>query len=117
MPTPPPPQINDDVRRAAAVRAVEVRRARAAFKQELRDERLSLAEVFERAEHDEVVASTRISVVLGCLPRLGPTRTGRIMEQVRIAESRRVRGVGPKQRAVLLETVGRIGAGLVERRR
>jgi hypothetical protein len=98
-----PPQLTDAQRQAALVKAAEARRARAEIKELLRTGSLSLTDVFERAEDDQVVASTKVFAVLVSLPGFGKIKAKRLMEDLGIAENRRVRGLGDRQRAKLLE--------------
>ena len=98
-----PPQLTDAQRQAALAKAAEARRARAEMKELLRTGSLSLAEVFDRAEDDKVVASTKVFAVLISLPGFGKIKAKRLMEDLGIAENRRVRGLGDRQRAKLLE--------------
>ncbi|MFC2177335.1 integration host factor, actinobacterial type [Actinomycetota bacterium] len=98
-----PPQLTDAQRQAALAKAAEARRARAELKELLRTGSLSLTDVFERAESDQVVASTKVFAVLISLPGFGKIKAKRLMEDLGIAENRRVRGLGDRQRAKLLE--------------
>lgn len=98
-----PPQLTDAQRQAALVKAAEARRARAEMKELLRTGSLSLTDVFERAEDDQIVASTKVFAVLVSLPGFGKIKAKRLMEDLGIAENRRVRGLGDRQRAKLLE--------------
>ena len=98
-----PPQLTDAQRQAALAKAAEARRARAELKELLRTGSLSLTDVFERAEGDKVVASTKVFAVLISLPGFGKIKAKRLMEDLGIAENRRVRGLGDRQRAKLLE--------------
>lgn len=98
-----PPQLTDEQRRAALAKAAEARRARAEMKELLRTGSLTLSEVFERAEDDNIVANTKIFAVLISLPGFGKIKAKRLMEDLSIAENRRVRGLGERQREKLLE--------------
>lgn len=100
------PELTDDARRAALQKAAEARRIRAEVKQQLREGRITLADVIARAEEDEVIGKTKVSAVLEALPRIGKKTARRTMEQLDISESRRLRGLGERQRARLLETFG-----------
>lgn len=104
MPTPPP--LSDEQRRAALAKAAEARRVRAELKASLQDGSIGLADVFARAEEDEVVASTKILTVLESLPHIGKVRSRRTLAELKISERQRVRGVGRNQRARLLEVFG-----------
>jgi hypothetical protein len=99
----PPPKLTDEQRAAALEKAAEARRVRAEVKELLKSGSLTLAEVFERAESDDIVAGTKISAVLVSMPGLGKVKAKRLMEEHGIADSRRIRGLGPRQREVLLD--------------
>ncbi len=103
------PELSDDARRAALEKAAVARRIRAELKQQLRDGDITLAQVIERAATDEVVGKTRVSAVLEALPRIGTKTARRTMEQLDISESRRLRGLGDRQRTRLLEAFDESG--------
>lgn len=98
-----PPQLTDAQRRAALAKAAEARRVRAEMKELLRTGSLTLSEVFDRAAEDNIVANTKIFAILISLPGFGKIKAKRLMEDLGIAENRRVRGLGDRQRAKLLE--------------
>ncbi len=64
---------------------------------------LTLAELLDQAESDETVGKMKVLSVLESLPGLGKVKARRLMAAVGIAESRRLQGLGTKQRADLLE--------------
>jgi hypothetical protein len=45
--------------------------------------------------------------LISALPAIGEVKAARIMEQGSIAQSRRIRGLGPKQREVLFNALVR----------
>ncbi len=98
-----PPKLTDEQRKAALAKAAEARRARAEMKELLRTGSLTLSEVFERAADDPIVANTKAFAVLISLPGFGKIKAKRLMEDLGIAENRRIRGLGDRQRAKLLE--------------
>lgn len=65
---------------------------------------VKLSEVIKQAETDEVVAKMKVLSVLESLPGIGKVSARRTMEDLGIAESRRLSGLGDKQKAALLET-------------
>ena len=101
MPLPPPLPPED--RSAALAKAAAARRQRAEIKDKLKMGSLSLKELFEQADRDEVLAKTYGLHVLESLPGVGKVRARRIMKEVGISESRRVRGIGTQQRDALLK--------------
>ncbi len=97
-----PPKLTDEQRRAALVKAAAARRTRAEIKELLRTGSLSLAEVLDRAETDDVVAGIKVSSLLVAVPGMGKIKAKRLMEEHGIAENRRIRGLGSRQRSTLL---------------
>jgi hypothetical protein len=96
------PQLSEQERKAAAEAALVARRRRAAVKKELADGQIGLAEVFDLGKVEPAVAKMRVSDLLAAMPRIGPVRAQAIMEQSDIAASRRLRGLGERQRLALL---------------
>lgn len=102
MPRVAPPDVD---RAAAAQAAVAARRARAAVKRDIHDRVRSAVEVLETAWIEPSTgaeASLRVRELLISVPSLGPTRVARVMAQLGIAESKRVGGLGIRQRRRLL---------------
>lgn len=94
-----------DVDRAAASRAaVAARRARAAVKKDVATHVRTPLEVVETAWLGESTlpeASLRVKELLGSITGLGPIRVQKIMGQLGIAETKRVGGLGTRQRRAL----------------
>ncbi len=101
------PPLSDEQRQQARHAATEARRRRAEVKQALRTGDRSLAEVLEAAEHDDVVAHTKVVDVLKSLPRVGAVRAGKVMARLEIAPNRRLRGLGKHQTAALVAEFAR----------
>ena len=66
---------------------------------------LSLREVLDAGDKDEVVGKTKMLAILESLPGLGKVKARRLMDQIGIADTRRVKGLGDNQRIKLLEIV------------
>ena len=75
----------------------------AEVKARLKLNRLSLRDLFDQSDADEMLAKLKVVSVLESLPGVGKVRARRIMSDLDISESRRLRGLGTKQRAALLE--------------
>ena len=99
------PERTADQRREASARAIAARRRRAEVGGALKAGDLDLAGLLELAQRDEAVGGMRVSAVLESLPRMGPRRSAEAMSRLRIAPSRRLRGLGSIQRAALLDLV------------
>ena len=97
-----PPKLTPEQRAAALEKAAAARRERAELKQLLRDGNVTLAELMERVDTDDAVGGMKVKAVLTSLPGLGKVKTVRLMEDLGIAENRRMRGLGSKQREGLL---------------
>jgi hypothetical protein len=101
-----PPVLSAEQRRAALEKAAEARRVRAEVKQLLKMGTITFPELLDRAAEDQVIAGIRVAAVLESLPGTGKVKAKRIMEQHGIAINRRLRGLGTRQREVLLELFG-----------
>jgi hypothetical protein len=100
-----PPALSTETRMAALEKAAEVRRARAELKDRLKMGSVSLQEVLDAAAHDEMIGKTKMLTVLESLPGLGKVKARRLLDEIGIADTRRVRGLGDNQRRRLLESV------------
>ena len=98
----PLPKLTPEQRTAALAKAAEMRKARAALKEQLKAGKTTLPAVLDRAATDEVVGKLKVSAVLQSLPGIGKIRATQIMEKLKIADSRRLKGLGDQQRKALL---------------
>ena len=98
----PLPVLNEEQRRQALEKAAEARRKRAEVKAELKSGKRSLTDILN-AQTSETVGKMKVSTVLESLPGVGKVRARKLMEKLDISASRRVRGLGAKQRGALLE--------------
>ena len=102
----PLPTLTEEQRKEALAKAAEARRARADVKNQLKTEKLSLRDILSR-NNDDVVGKMKVSSVLESLPGVGKVRARKIMERLDISATRRVRGLGAKQRDALLTEFGK----------
>jgi hypothetical protein len=98
------PELDPEQRRAALEKAAEARRIRAELKQMLKAGEVSLRDVLDRAATAEPLAKMKVADVIEAMPAFGPVKARRLMEELDIAPSRRIRGLGPRQREALLTT-------------
>jgi len=103
----PLPQLTEEQRRQALLKAAEARKRRAEVKAQLKNGGLGLSEILERAEADEIVGKMKVSAMLEALPGVGKVRAQKVMEELNISTSRRLRGLGDKQKQALKERFGR----------
>ena len=98
----PLPTLTPEQRAAALEKAAQARKARAELKDKLKHSGESLKSVLDRGVTDDVIGKMKVSAVLESLPGVGRVRAAKIMERLEISPTRRVRGLGAKQRAALV---------------
>ncbi|MFD3776392.1 integration host factor, actinobacterial type [Streptomyces sp. NPDC058612] len=96
MPVLTPAQRAEAQRKAAAVR-----KERSELMAALKAGELPLTALLKR--DDAVVGRIRVRRVLQSLPGIGAVRAGRLLTDLSISDTRRIQGLGPRQRARLLE--------------
>ncbi|HBL37389.1 MAG TPA: integration host factor [Firmicutes bacterium] len=101
----PLPQLTLEEKKQALKKAQQVRSQRAKIRQDLKAGRTGIREVLEQTDSD-VVAKMRVAYLLESLPRIGKVRTRKIMNEIGIDETRRVQGLGSRQRQALIERFG-----------
>jgi len=112
-----PPEVD---RIAGSRAAVAARRARAEVKRQVASRERTALDVAETAwagEPSAPEATLRVSELLRSIPRLGPTRAARIMQDLRISDSKRVGGLGSRQRTELREYLAGRDSGASPRSR
>lgn len=100
-----PPALTPEQRTAALAKAAEARTARAELKSRLKMGSLSLAEAL--ASGDNTVGKLKVVSLLESLPGVGKVKARKIMEDIGIADNRRVQGLGQQQKASLLDQLGK----------
>ena len=100
---PLPPALSPEQRAAALEKAAAARRQRSELKDKLKMGSLSLRELIDQAGTDEVIGKMKVVTVLESLPGLGKVKARRLMEEIGISDSRRIQGLGEKQRQSLFE--------------
>jgi guanylate kinase len=96
-----PPEVD---RAAGSRAAVAARRARAEVKRQVASRERTALDVAQSAWAGDPAApeaTLRVSELLKSVPTLGPTRTERVMAELGIAASKRVGGLGSRQRVHL----------------
>lgn len=101
-----PPSLSPEQRRAALTKAAAARRQRAELKEKLKMGSITLGELIDQGDRDEVVGKMKVVAVLESLPGLGKVKARRLMEQLQISEARRIQGLGANQREALLKEFG-----------
>ena len=96
------PQLTPEQRAAALEKAAQARKVRAELKDKLKRGATDLPEVLKQADEDEIIGKMKVSALLESMPGVGRVKARRIMAELGIAESRRLRGLGQHQVAALV---------------
>ena len=100
------PSLTPEQRAAALEKAAAARKARAALKVRLKSSGTSLNDVLADGDDDEVIGKMKVVAVLEAMPGVGKIRAAKIMQRLEISPSRRIRGLGVKQREALVREFG-----------
>ena len=96
------PQLTPEQRAAALEKAAAARKVRAELKERLKRGGTDLKQVLKDAETDEILGKMKVSALLEALPKVGKVKAQELMTELEIAPSRRLRGLGDRQRRALL---------------
>jgi DNA uptake protein ComE-like DNA-binding protein len=99
------PNLSPEDRKKALEKAAQARQARADLRQQIKSGKLTFAAVMKKAD-DPVVARMKVSTLLESLPGFGKAKAAKIMSELEISESRRVQGLGARQREQLMRRLG-----------
>jgi hypothetical protein len=99
-----PPQLTPEQRAAALAKAAEARAARAEIKHRLKMGSLSLNDAL--ASEDNNVGKLKVVSLLESLPGVGKVKARKVMDEIGIADNRRVQGLGSQQRQALRDALG-----------
>jgi ATP-dependent Clp protease adapter protein ClpS len=94
------PSLTPEEKKKALEKAQTMRKARAELRVQLKKGDVKFSEVVMR--EDPVIQRMKVSYLLKSLPRVGKVKADRIMDEVGIDESRRVQGLGKRQKEALL---------------
>lgn len=97
------PALTDDDRQKALVRALELRKARSEYLKSFAEGKVTLQELLEAGHTDrEVIGRIPVRRVLLQIHGIGDKKADTIMDELQIAKTRRLRGLGARQREALL---------------
>ena len=97
------PVFTPEQRAQALEKAAAARKARTEMLAAVKAGDLTIADVLAKAETDEIVKKTKVSAVVKALPGVGKVRATQLLEQLAIADTRRIDGLGTNQRRALLD--------------
>ena len=96
------PKLSADERAKALEKAKAARAKRAQIRDDLKSGKLSVTQVLDM-RGDDVVGRMKVSTFIETLPGYGKAKAEKIMGELKIAESRRLRGLGERQLSALLD--------------
>jgi hypothetical protein len=99
------PHLSDEDRAKALEKAKAARIKRAKVRDDLKNGRITVKEVLDQKD-DEVIGRMKVSTLIETMPGYGKAKAAKVMSELKIAESRRLRGLGERQEAALLERLG-----------
>ncbi|WP_346186858.1 integration host factor, actinobacterial type [Streptomyces osmaniensis] len=89
------PPLSPEQRRAALEKAAAARKERAEGRDALKHGKLFLAEVLDSGS--DAIRKMPVRTLLASLPDIGKVRTQKLLEEIEIADSRRIQGLGIQQ--------------------
>lgn len=105
----PVPVRSADERDEALAAAMRARQHRARLRDDLRERRLTGPDVIAGAIENPAWAGLKVRWLLEALPGIGPVRAARLMDDIDIAPTRRLQGLGSRQREALVAALQRSG--------
>ena len=96
------PNQSAEERKAALEKAAIARHARAELRSNIKEGKISVEEVLT-AEDNPVIDKLKVKDMISSLPGYGKAKVTKIMEDLGISETRRIKGLGSRQRAELIE--------------
>ena len=100
-----PPHLTPEQRASALVKAAEARVARAELKNKLKMGTVTLSEALQSTS--STVGKLKVVSLLESLPGVGKVKARKIMDDIGIADNRRVQGLGEQQKRSLLDQLGK----------
>lgn len=99
------PQLTDEQRKAALEKAAAARHARAELREKIKKGETTLKDVLE--SDDPIASRMKVSALIESLPGYGKAKATKIMDELGISSTRRVKGLGARQREQLLGVFSR----------
>jgi hypothetical protein len=99
------PNLSEEDRKRALQKAAEARQKRADLRQQIKSGKMTFADVMKKSD-DPIIARMKVSTLLESLPGFGKAKAAKIMSELGISESRRVQGLGARQKQQLMERLG-----------
>jgi len=98
------PELTAEQRAESLRKAMDARKARAAMKREITEGQIGIRDVLAYSDlGNEIASRMRCKSLLESMPGIGSAKARRIMEEFGISEARRIKGLGRRQRQMLLD--------------
>lgn len=98
------PNLTTAQRAEALAKAAQARHDRARLRDDIKAGKVSIADVLEM--DNDIAKRMKVSALIESVPGFGVAKTVKLMEELGISESRRVQGLGVRQREQLIERLG-----------
>lgn len=99
------PQLTDEQRKEALEKAAQARHERAELRKKIKSGKVTLEEVLD--SDDPIANRMKVSALIESLPGYGKAKAAKIMDELGISATRRVKGLGARQREQLIEALSK----------
>ena len=101
----PLPQLTDEQRKEALAKAAAARHERSVLREKIKNGEVTIEAVLN--SDDPIAARMPVHSLIESLPGYGKAKAQKIMDELGISQSRRVKGLGARQREALLEILSK----------
>ncbi len=98
------PQMTDEQRAEALKKAAATRAKRAEYKEQIKTGELSAKKAFDKID-DPALGKMRVKQFIAAFPGYGKVTTEKLMAEIGIDDSRRLTGLGDRQKEALIEVL------------
>ena len=99
------PQLTDEQRKDALEKAAQARHERAELREKIKSGKVTLEDVLD--SDDPIASRMKVSTLIESLPGYGKAKAAKIMDELGISATRRVKGLGARQREQLVEALSK----------
>ena len=99
------PQLTDEQRKEALEKAAQARHERAELREKIKSGKVTLEEVLD--SDDPIANRMKVSALIESLPGYDKAKAAKIMDELGISATRRVKGLGARQREQLIEALSK----------
>lgn len=98
------PQMTEEQRAEALKKAAETRKARSEFRAKIKAGKITAKKALAQRD-DPIVGKIKVAQFIQSFPGYGKAKAEKIMEEIGIADDRRLKGLGENQVAKLIEAL------------